>query len=194
MPCGRRCAGQRAGFAEVRKAEAGQGQGDCQAGPGREVRVRAWLSAIARLRESHGASWGRVALARPSGNVLVCGGRGRGAHRGVRYVVHCFDCRGCLGRQDERRDHRRVFITALLRYNRQRNLGKAHRSVIAWLRTGHTGFPISNGTCALHRRRNALIARPSASSHALRQTQGTSPPRIIVTRSTRSSPQRHHHL
>ena len=89
MPCGRRCAGQRAGFAEVRKAEAGQGQGDCQAGPGREVRVRAWLSAIARLRESHGASWGRVALARPSGNVLVCGGRGRGAHRGVRYVIHC---------------------------------------------------------------------------------------------------------
>ena len=109
MPCGRRCAGHRAGFAEVRKAEAGQGQGDCQAGPGREVRVRAWLSAIARLRESHGASWGRVALARPSGNVLVCGGRGRGAHRGVRYVVHCFDSRGCLGRQDERRDHRRVF-------------------------------------------------------------------------------------
>ena len=79
--------------------------------------------------------------------------------------------------------------TTALRYNRQRNLGKAHRSVIAWLRTGHTGFPISNGTCALHRRRNALIARPSASSHALRQTQGTSPPRIIVTRSTRSSPQ-----
>ena len=109
MPCGRRCAGQRAGFAEVRKAEAGQGQGDCQAGPGREVRVRAWLSAIARLRESHGASWGRVALARPSGNVLVCGGRGRGAHRGVRYVVHSFDSRGCLGRQDEGRDHRRVF-------------------------------------------------------------------------------------
>lgn len=72
--------------------------------------------------------------------------------------------------------------------------GKSHRSVIAWLRTGHTGFPISNGTCALHRRRNALIARPSASRHALRQTQGTSPPRIIVTRSTRSSPQRHHHL
>ena len=68
--------------------------------------------------------------------------------------------------------------------------GKSHlRSVIAWLRTGHTGFPISNGTCALHRRRNALIARPSASRHALRQTQGTSPPRIIVTRSTRSSPQ-----
>ena len=114
MPCGRRCAGQRAGFAEVRKAEAGQGQGDCQAGPGREVRVRAWLSAIARLRESHGASWGRVALARPSGNVLVCGGRGRGAHRGVRYVVHCFDSRGCLGRQDERRDHRRVFSITLL--------------------------------------------------------------------------------
>ena len=64
MPCGRRCAGHRAGFAEVRKAEASQGQGDCQAGPGREVRVRAWLSAIARLRESHGASWGRVALRR----------------------------------------------------------------------------------------------------------------------------------
>ena len=55
----------------MRKAEAGQGQGDCQAGPGREVCVRAWLSAIARLRASHGASWGRVALARPSGNVLV---------------------------------------------------------------------------------------------------------------------------
>ena len=73
MPCGRRSAGQRAIFAEVRKAEAGQGQGDCQAGPGREVRVRAWLSAIARLRELHGASWGRVALARPLGNVLVCG-------------------------------------------------------------------------------------------------------------------------
>ena len=77
--------------------------------PGREVRVRAWLSAIARLRESTGTSWGRIALARPSGNVLVSGGRGRGAHRGVRYVVHCFDSRGCLGRQDERRDHRRVF-------------------------------------------------------------------------------------
>ena len=56
----------------MRKAEAGQGQGDCQAGPGREVRVRAWLSAIARLRESQGASWGRVALARPSGNVCSC--------------------------------------------------------------------------------------------------------------------------
>ena len=108
MPC-RATVLSPAGFGEVRKAEAGQGQGDCQAGPGREVRVRAWLSAIARLRESHGASWGRVALARPSGNVLVCGGRGRGAHRGVRYVVHCFDSRGCLGRQDEGRGHRRVF-------------------------------------------------------------------------------------
>ena len=91
----------------MRKVEAGQGQGDCQAGPGREVRVWAWLSAIASLRASHGSSWGRVALARPSGNVLVSGGRGWGAHRGIRYAVHCFDNRGRLGRQEERRDHRR---------------------------------------------------------------------------------------
>ena len=74
-----------AGFAEVRRAEAGQGQGDCQAGPGREEHVWAWLSASACLCASHGASWMRVALARPSGSVLMSGGRGRGAHRGVRY-------------------------------------------------------------------------------------------------------------
>ena len=100
-----------AGFAEVRRAEAGQGQGDCQAGPGREEHVWAWLSASACLCASHGASWMRVALARPSGSVLMSGGRGRGAHRGVRYVVHCFDNRGCLGRHEERRDHRRGVFT-----------------------------------------------------------------------------------
>ena len=41
----------------------------------RQVRARGTREGLAvchaRLRESHGASWGRVALARPSGNVLV---------------------------------------------------------------------------------------------------------------------------
>ena len=59
------------------------------------------------------ARWGRVALARPSGSVLMGGGRGRGAHLGVSYVTHCFDTRGCLGRQDERRDHRRGVFTPI---------------------------------------------------------------------------------
>ena len=65
------------------------------------------------LGASHGSSWGRVALARPSGSVLMGGGRGRGAHLGVSYVTHCFDTRGCLGRQDERRDHRRGVFTPI---------------------------------------------------------------------------------